>query len=142
MQTKFIVILGSAVLATAAFAQDSLGTVTNVQGLVTETVGAEVTSATSGKQIVDGERFVASSSGSVTLQLNNGCTINLQPSQAVTIDSRMTCKQLIASVVGGPPGLAFASGNAAGGLLYVAGLAAAGFAIDRVFVKNPNLSGR
>ena len=144
MSIKSILILGVSFAAAAAFAQASVGTVTNVQGLVTDTVGAEVTSTNPGEQIVDGERFVTSSSGTVTLQFNNGCTLTLQPNQSVTIDSRMGCKELLAAVspVGGPPGLAIASGNAATGLLSIAGLAAGGFAIDRVLVKNPNLSGR
>lgn len=142
MQIKSLFIIGSAVLASAAFAQASLGTVSNVQGLVTETVGASVTSTTSGEQIVDGERFVTSSNGRITLQLNNGCTLNLEPNQAVTIDSRMTCRELIATVSGGAPGRAIAAGNAGNGLLFVAGLAAGGFALDRVLGKNPNVSGR
>ena len=146
MFIKTYFVIGSALLAFAAVAQQqqSLGTVGNVQGLVTDTDGTTVTSTSPGEQIVDGERFVTSSNGSVTLQLNNGCTITLQPNQAVTIDSRMTCRELIATVspVGGPPGRAIASGNAARGLIFVAGLAAGGFALDRVLDKNPNLSGR
>jgi len=142
VQIKSFFIIGSAVLASAAFAQASLGTVGTVQGLVTDTVGGNVTSTTPGEQIVDGERFTTSSNGSVTLNLNNGCTITLQPNQAVTIDSRMTCRALIATVSGGAPGRAIAAGNAANGLLFVAGLAAGGFALDRVLDKNPNLSAR
>ena len=144
MSVKSILIFSASFAAAVAFAQDSLGTVTKVQGLVTDTVGDQVTSTNLGEQIVDGERFVTSSSGTVTLQFNNGCTLTLQPNQAVTIDSRMGCKELLAAVspVGGPPGLSIASGNAANGLLSIAALAAGGFAVDRVLVKNPNLSGR
>ena len=146
MFIKTYFVIGSALLCFAAVAQQqqSLGTVGNVQGLVTDTDGTTVTSTSPGEQIVDGERFVTSSNGSVTLQLNNGCTITLQPNQAVTIDSRMTCRELLAAVspVGGPPGGAIAAGNAARGLIFVAGLAAGGFALDRVLDKNPNLSGR
>ena len=144
MSVKSILILSASFAAAAAFAQTSLGTVSNVQGLVTDTVGDQVTSTNPGEQIVDGERFVTSSSGTVTLEFNNGCKLTLEPNQAVTIDSRMGCKALLAAVspVGGPPGLAIASGNAANGLLSIAALAAGGFALDRVLVKNPNLSGR
>jgi hypothetical protein len=143
VSVKSILILSASFAVAAAFAQTSLGTVGNVQGLATDTVGDQVTSTNPGEQIVDGERFVTSSSGSITLQFNNGCTLTLQPNQAVTIDSRMGCKELIAAVTPvGPPGLAIASGNAARGLISIAGLAAGGFALDRVFVKNPNLSGR
>ena len=148
MFIKTFFVVGSALLASAAFAQQapstaqqSLGTVTKVQGLVTDTDGVSVTSTNPGEMIVDGERFVTSSNGSVTLELNNGCTITLEPNQAITIDSRQTCRALIATIsrVGGN---AIAQGNAARGLLFVAGLAAGGFALDRVLDKNPNLSGR
>ena len=57
VQIKSFFIIGSAVLASAAFAQASLGTVGPVQGLVTDTIGGNVTSTTPGEQIVDGERF-------------------------------------------------------------------------------------
>jgi hypothetical protein len=138
---KSFLIVGSAFLASGAFAQAVLGTVGNVQGLVTDTDGASVSSTVPGETIRDGERFVTSSNGSVTLQLNNGCTLTLQPNQAVTIDSRMTCRELIAAVtpVGGV--VVGGGGNAARGLLGIAGLAAGGFALHRVLDKNPNLSG-
>jgi hypothetical protein len=140
---KSLFIVGSALLATAALAQAPMGTVGNVQGLVTDTDGASVSSTNPGEVIKDGERFVTSSNGSVTLQLNNGCTLTLQPNQAVTIDSRMTCRELVAAVtpVGG---VGLAGGGAGGvgkGILAVGALAAGGFALHRVLDKNPNLSG-
>ena len=143
MSIKSYLILASTVVASVAFAQASLGTVGNVQGLVTDTDGATVSTTTPGEVIRDGERFVTSSNGSVTLQLNNGCTITLQPNQAITIDSRMTCRELMAAVtpVGGP-GLAGGGGGSVGkGILAVGALAAGGFALHRVLDKNPNLSG-
>lgn len=149
MFIKSFIVIGSALLASAAFAQPaqparpSLGTVGNVQGLVTDTDQDRVTSTSSGEAIHDGERFVTSSSGTVTLKLNNGCEITLQPNQAVTIDSRMTCRELLAAVtpVGGP-GLAGGGGGSVGkGILAVGALAAGGFALHRVLDKNPNLSG-
>ena len=140
---SILIFVGSTVLASAAFAQTVLGTVGNVQGLVTDTDGATVSSTVSGEQITDGKRFVASSNGSVTLQLNNGCTVTLQPNQAITIDSRMTCRELVASVTRtGPPGLSVAGLNAGGGLFAVGALAAGGFALDRVIDRNTNVSAR
>lgn len=140
---KPLIVFGSALLASAAFAQAVLGTVGNVQGLVTDTDGATISSTNPGEVIKDGERFVTSSNGSVTLQLNNGCTIILQPNQAVTIDSRMTCRELLAAVTPvGSPGLAGGGGGSvAKGILAVGALAAGGFALHRVLDKNPNLSG-
>ena len=148
MSIKSYLILGSSFLSSLAFAQGAvLGTVGNVQGLVTDSDGVSVSSTVPGEAIRDGERFVTSSSGSVTLQLNNGCTLTLQPNQAVTIDSRMTCRELVAAVtpVGAP--VAVGSGGAAGGskamgLLGVAGLTAGFFAVERTLDNNPRLSGQ
>lgn len=149
MSIKALLIIGSALLASSAFSQSpppqALGTVGNVQGLVTDTDGATVTSTSPGEVIRDGERFVTSSSGSVTLQLNNGCTITLQPNQAVTIDSRMTCRELIGAVtqVGGA-GLAaggFTGGGAGAGLLGIGALTLGYFGLHKALDKNPNISG-
>lgn len=144
MSIKSFFIVGSVLLASAAFAQDSLGTVGNVQGLVTDTDGANVTSTSPGEAIHDGERFVTSSSGSVTLQLNNGCTLTLQPNQAVTIDSSMTCRQLVAAItpVGGQILAGGAGGSAGMGALGVGALILGGFALHRTLDKNPSLSGQ
>ena len=53
---KSFVLIGSALLASVAFAQGdapSLGTVRNVEGLVTDTDGASVTSTEAGEAIHD-----------------------------------------------------------------------------------------
>ena len=143
MSIKSVVALASAFVAASVFAQAPLGTVGNVQGLVTVTVGTTGTTAVPGSVISDGMRVVTASSSSVTLRLNNGCTLTLQPNQAVTVLERMTCQELTAAVrpVGGP-GFALGSGTPAGGLIAVAGLGLAGFAVDRAVLKNPNISGR
>lgn len=160
MSIKMFALLGSALLASAAFAQNapSLGTVRSVEGLVTETDGASVMSAEAGKPIHDGERFVTSSSGKITLQLNNGCTITLEPNQAVTIDEKMTCRALVAAVepVGTATGLGLgrfvAAGSPAAGAFAVTGLVLAGYVVHRAFDgkkeddkgkgKDQDLSGR
>ena len=158
MSIKMFVLLGSALLASAAFAQNppSLGKVRNVEGLVTDTEGASVTSTEVGEEIHDGERFVTSSNGTVTLQLNNGCTLRLEPNQAVTIDKNMTCRELIAAVepVGRAAGLGLGGFAAAGspgrGALAVGALILGGYAVHRAFdkdddrneKKNQDLSGR
>ena len=147
---KLFALLGSALITSAVFAQDapSLGTVRNVQGLVTDTDGASVTSTEPGEQIHNGERFVTSSSGSVTLQLNNGCSLTLQPNQAVTINKDMTCRELVASVepVGGAVGAGLgrfvAAGSPGAGALAVGALFLAGYGLHRGLDKNPDVSGR
>ena len=142
MSKKMSVLFGVALLASAAFAQNqpSLGTVRNVEGLVTDTDGASVTSTEVGEPIHDGERFVTSSSGRVTLELNNGCTLKLEPNQAVTIDRNMTCRALLAAVepVGGAAGLGSfaAAGSPRAGALAVGGLILAGYGIHRTIFKD------
>ena len=145
MILKMFAIVGSALLTSAAFAQTepSLGTVRNIRGLATETDGASVKSPEPGEAIRDGARFVTSSSGSVTLQLNNGCTLNLEPNQAVTINKNMTCRELVAAVepVGRAAGVGggfIVSGSPGAGALAVGGLVLAEYAIDRAFVKGSN----
>lgn len=143
MSIKSVVALASAFVAASVFAQVPLGTIGNVQGLATVTVGTTGTTAAPGTVITDGMRVVTTSSSSVTLQLNNGCTLTLQPNQAVTVLQRMTCQELTAAVrTVGAPGFALGAGTPAGGLLAVAGLAIAGFAVDRAVQKNPNVSGQ
>ena len=144
MSIKSFLIVGSAFVSSLAFAQGAvLGKVGDVQGLVTDSDGTTVSSTVPGEPIRDGERFVTSSNGTVTLRFDNGCTLTLQPNQAVTVDSRMTCRELIAAIspVSGLPVVAGAGGTRAGGLLGVAALTAAYFAIDRALGKNPNVSG-
>jgi hypothetical protein len=88
----------SAFACAAAMAQATLGTVTNVQGVVTATQGTTATTVTPGSAITNGTRFVTTSGGSMTLRLNTGCTVTLQPGQAVTVLQSMSCQQLAASV--------------------------------------------
>jgi hypothetical protein len=74
--------------------------------------------------------------------LNNGCTLTLQPNQAVTVLKSMTCQELIGAVrpVGGP---SFAGGGSFGtGLMGVGGLALVGFGMHRGLDKNPSISGQ
>jgi hypothetical protein len=99
MVTKKNLVAALSLLACAsAMAQASLGTITNVQGVVTATQGSTATTVTTGQAITNGTRFVTASGGSVTLRLNTGCTVTLQPGQAVTVLQSMGCQELAASV--------------------------------------------
>jgi hypothetical protein len=111
MALKKLLVALSSLAAAAAMAQ-SLGTVSNVQGIVTATQGATGTTVAPGSAIVNGTRFVTTSTGSVTLALNNGCVVTLQPGQAVTVLQSMTCQQLTAAVQAVPvaPAAAVAAG--------------------------------
>jgi len=97
MALKKLIVALSSLAAATAMAQ-SLGTITNVQGIVTATQGATGTTVAPGSAIANGTRFVTTSTGSVTLTLNSGCVLTLQPGQAVTVLQSMTCQQLTAAV--------------------------------------------
>lgn len=127
MSIKSFIAICSAFVAAAALAQQPLGTVESVQGIVTVTTGTAGGTAVKGLPIADGMRFVAPSGGSAVLRFNNGCVINLQPNQAVTILRSMRCPELLAAVqnVGGGVQVAngsFATGAAATGGLMVGGI--------------------
>ena len=68
-----------------AVAQTNLGTVTNVQGVVTATHGTTVTTVAPGTPIVNGTRMVTTTPSAVTMRLNRGCVVTLRPGQAVTV---------------------------------------------------------
>lgn len=92
-------LLATAVLAGAsASAQAPLGTVSNVQGVVTATLGATQVTVAPGTAIQNGMRFVTTSGGSVTLRLNNGCTVTVPPAHGVTVIQAMSCQQLTNAV--------------------------------------------
>lgn len=136
---KTIVVLSSLLAASAAMAQ-TLGTVSNVQGIVTATQGATGTTVAPGSAIVNGTRYVTTSTGSVTLTLNSGCVLTLQPGQAVTVLQSMTCQQLTAAVQAVPvaPGGAVAGATPAivTGFVLAVGLGA----LQDAFSNNENLS--
>ncbi|QJW84828.1 hypothetical protein HK414_18025 [Ramlibacter terrae] len=88
-------------LATSAFAlaRASLGTVSNVTGVVSATQGATAVNVAPGTAITSGTRFISASGSSATLSLNNGCTVTVPPNHGVTVTRGMTCPQLQAAVV-------------------------------------------
>jgi hypothetical protein len=98
MTPKKLLLALSALVGASAFAQAPLGTVSNVQGVVTATQGSTGVSVAPGTAIQNGMRFVTTSNGSVTLRLNNGCTVTVPPAHGVTVLQNMTCPQLTAAV--------------------------------------------
>jgi hypothetical protein len=132
MTTKKLLLALSALAAASAFAQAPLGTVTNVEGVVTATQGATGVAVTPGTAVQNGMRFVTTSRGSVTLQLNSGCVVTVPPAHGVTVLQSMTCQQLVAAVqpvvpVGvatlyGPSPVLVNGIVAAGGLVLAAGI--------------------
>lgn len=98
MTLKKLLLALSAFVGAAAFAQAPLGTVTNVQGVVTATQGATGMTVTPGTVVQNGMRFVTTSNGSMTLRLNSGCTVTVPGGHGVTVLQTMTCQQLTAAV--------------------------------------------
>jgi hypothetical protein len=98
MASKKLLLALSSLACASVFAQAPLGTVTNVQGVVTATQGATGVTVTPGTAIQNGMRFVTTSRGSVTLRLNSGCTVTVPAGHGVTVLQSMTCQQLAAAV--------------------------------------------
>lgn len=101
MHLKKLLLTAAAVVCGPALAQAPqapLGTVVNVQGVVTASQGATAAAVVPGSPIVHGMRFATTSTGSVTLRLASGCVVTLQPNQAVTVLRQMSCQQLAAAV--------------------------------------------
>lgn len=117
----------------AAFAQaPSIGTVTKVEGLATLNDGTVVSNATVGAPIRDGMTIVTSSTGNFTMTLSSGCVVTLEPNKMVTVNSQLTCTQLIASVQsvpGAQGGAVFAGGS--GAIPAVIGMTLLGVAVAR-----------
>jgi hypothetical protein len=87
-------LVGSSV---AAFAQ-SVGTLENVQGVVSVSSNGVVTNATGNTSLSNGSVVLNSGNGSSFIRLANGCTVQLNAGQFVTINSAASCSDLLASV--------------------------------------------
>lgn len=97
MRLKALIVALSAAAAVPAFAQ-AVGTVTNVTGVATVTTGSSGAAIVSGAPIVNGARVITTSTGTVTLRMNNGCTVTVPGGHAVTVQSNLTCEQLQARI--------------------------------------------
>lgn len=87
----------AALAALPALAQ-TIGTVTTVNGVATVTTGSSGAAIAPGAVIMHGSRVVTTSTGSVTLRLNNGCTVTVPPGHGVTVLSTQTCEQLTQAI--------------------------------------------
>jgi hypothetical protein len=147
MTIKKILLAVSMLAAVSAFAQAPLGTVTNVEGVVTATQGATGVTVTPGTAIQNGMRFVTTTRGSVTLQMNSGCTVSVPPGHGVTVLQSMTCQQLTAAVQPVVPVAAVQSGfgpsmGLGNGLIAVGGIALAVGILHEASQNDENLSGQ
>jgi len=94
---KKLLLALAALAAAPAFAQ-ALGVVESVNGVATVTTGTTGLAIAPGAQIMHGSRVITTSSGSVNLRLNNGCTATVPPGHGVTVLSTQTCEQLRAAI--------------------------------------------
>jgi hypothetical protein len=111
----------------------AIGKVADVEGVVTVSDGVTVNTAVRGRVIIEGNRFVTASSGTVHLSMDNGCDIKLKPNESLLVESGRSCAALWALIqpVGGNVAAAGVGAGAGlgrgllagGGLLLAAGLA-------------------
>lgn len=87
-----------------------LGKAIKVEGLVTVSDGTSVTRLLPNNSVFDGNRYVTSSGGSVTLQIAKGnCELAIKPNQALSVEAQKTCAEMknqvesLSNIVGGPP---------------------------------------
>jgi hypothetical protein len=93
-----LAISASAISQTQSTNPIQIGTVDDVQGLVTVSDGSSVGNAVKGAPVVDGTRYVTSSTGSATLKMDNGCNVHLNPNQSLVVQDKQDCEALIAAI--------------------------------------------
>lgn len=98
MQARKLLIALAGLAAAPVFAQ-AIGTVSSVNGVATVTTGGGGASLAAGAPVMNGARIVTTSASSVTVSLNNGCTLTVPPAHSVTLLSSMTCQQAQAAVL-------------------------------------------
>jgi hypothetical protein len=125
MFTRFLFAAASLLIAAAVVAQTAgpvpkravLGKATDVRGLVTVSDANGVGRVVANNDVIDRNRYVTSSTGHVTLKMDKGCDIELNPNQALTVEDERSCEALWASIesMDSPAGALLAGGGAAAG---------------------------
>ena len=95
---KLAVLFVAGSLATAASAQETIGTLQGVTGAVSISGKNFVSKAKDGAGLTDGASVLVSSTGKATIALKNGCTVSLGANQHLTVNSKLPCEQISASV--------------------------------------------
>lgn len=98
---KFVVAaIASFVLSAIAAepAPSTVGAVDKVAGTVSVGNLGTVAPAKVGMRFYNGSTVLVSAKGETTLAFDNGCRVTLRGSQQVTVDSKLPCEALIASV--------------------------------------------
>ena len=94
---KFVFAALAAGAIFSAMAQQGVGSVSEVNGLVTITQGDKLEKAVKSFQIKDGAQIVSTATGNVSMQIN-GCDITLSQNQALKVDKNASCGQLYAAI--------------------------------------------
>jgi len=126
----------SAALATAlgvAGSAEPVATVSQIQGVVLISQGADYVTAKQGMTLLEGDRVMAMDGGSAALTYSDGCKLDITDNQVFTIGSAASCSQgtlsqrAVGPYLAAAPALAPATGGliAAGilGTVVVVGLA-------------------
>lgn len=95
---KLAVLVAVGSLAAAASAQETIGTLQGVTGAVSISGKNFVSKAKDGAGLTDGASVLVSSTGKATIALKNGCTVSLGANQHLTVNSKLPCEQISASV--------------------------------------------
>ena len=95
---KLAVLFVAGSLATAASAQETVGTLQGVSVSVSISGKNIVSRAKDGVSVTEGASVLVSRTGKATLALKNGCTVSLGANQHLTVNSKLPCEQISASV--------------------------------------------
>lgn len=95
---KLAVLFAVGSLAAAASAQETIGTLQGVTGAVSISGKNIVSKAKDGTGLTEGASVLVSSTGKATIALKNGCTVSLGANQHLTVNSKLPCEQISASV--------------------------------------------
>ena len=95
---KLAVLFAVGSLAAAASAQETIGTLQGVTGAVSISGKNIVSKAKDGAGLAEGASVLVSSTGKATIVLKNGCTVSLGANQHLTVNSKLPCEQISASV--------------------------------------------
>ena len=95
---KLAVLVAVGSLAAAASAQETIGTLQGVTGAVSISGKNFVSKAKDGAGLAEGASLLVSSTGKATIVLKNGCTVSLGANQHLTVNSKLPCEQISASV--------------------------------------------
>lgn len=100
--TALLFAVGAMTAAQAQGLPGSVSRLTGVFGLVSVSQDGVTRPGGVGTPLADGATVVVPSRGSATIETASGCTVPLRAGQAVTLNSRLSCSQLVSSISQGP----------------------------------------